>query len=101
PGPDHRASLEPDELTSMVTAIRNIELALGDGAKRATAGEAPNRAVVRKSIVAARAIRSGEPFTEANLSVKRPATGISPMRWDEVLGRRAPRDFAVDEAIEL
>jgi len=101
PGPDHRASLEPDELTSMVAAIRNIELALGDGAKRATAGEAPNRAVVRKSIVAARHIGAGEPFTEANLSVKRPGTGISPMRWDEVLGRRAPRDFAMDEAIEL
>jgi N,N'-diacetyllegionaminate synthase len=101
PGPDHRASLEPDELNAMVRAIRNIEHALGDGIKRARVREAKNIPVARKSIVAARAIPAGEVFSETNLTVKRPGTGISPMRWDELLGRRAPRDFAPDEMIEL
>jgi N,N'-diacetyllegionaminate synthase len=101
PGPDHQASLEPGELTAMVRAIRNIEQALGDGCKRPGASEARNRAVARKSLVAARAIRAGEAFSEANLAVKRPGTGVSPMRWDEVLGRPAKRDFAPDELIEL
>jgi len=100
-GPDHRASLEPAELKAMVEAIRNIEMALGDGVKRPSASEARNMAAARKSLVASRAIHAGEPFTEANLAVKRPGTGISPMRWDEVLGRRAPRDFGPDELIEL
>jgi N,N'-diacetyllegionaminate synthase len=101
PGPDHQASLEPAELTAMVAAIRNIEQALGDGIKRIAASEAQNRSIARKSIVAARAIRAGEPFSDANLAAKRPGTGMSPMRWDEVIGRRAPRDFAQDEFIEL
>jgi N,N'-diacetyllegionaminate synthase len=101
PGPDHAASLEPAELKAMVTAIRNIELALGDGIKRPSASELRNRAVARKSLVAARAIRAGEVFSESNVAVKRPGTGYSSMRWDEVVGRPAPRDFAPDELIEL
>lgn len=101
PGPDHRASLEPKELTAMVTAIRNVEEALGDGIKRAMPGEARNIAVARRSLVASRAIRSGELFSESNLTVKRPGTGLSPMLWDDVVGRAAPRDFSVDELIEL
>ena len=101
PGPDHKASLEPDELKAMVTAIRNIELALGDGVKKPSPSEAKNIPIARRSIVAARAITSGEVFTESSLAVKRPGDGISAMRWDEVLGRRARRDFAPDELIEL
>lgn len=101
PGPDQKASLEPAELKAMVSAIRNIEVALGDGVKRLTSSETANRAVVRKSIVAARAIGAGECFSEDNLAVKRPGGGVSPMRWDEVIGRRAARDFRIDEAIEL
>jgi N,N'-diacetyllegionaminate synthase len=100
PGPDHQASLEPDELKAMVTAIRNIEVALGDGIKRLTLSEARNKSVVRKSIVAAVAIQQGECFSAENLTVKRPGIGISPMRWDEVMGRAAPRDFLPDELIE-
>lgn len=101
PGPDHQASLEPNELKAMVEAIRNIEQALGDGIKRPTTSEAKNMFVARKSLVAASIIRAGEPFTESNLTVKRPGMGVSPMRWDEVLGRRASRDFSIDELIEL
>lgn len=101
PGPDHKASLEPAELKSMVKAIRNIEVALGNGEKRASPSETPNIAIARKSLVAARAIRAGEPFSESNLAVKRPGYGLSPMLWDAVLGRTAPRDFAADEMIEL
>jgi N,N'-diacetyllegionaminate synthase len=101
PGPDHKASLEPGELRSMVAAIRNIEQALGNGMKRLRPIEAKNLSVARKSLVAACVIRAGEVFSEANLLAKRPGTGISPMRWDEVLGRKAPRDFAPDELIEL
>ncbi|HTE46550.1 MAG TPA: N-acetylneuraminate synthase [Gemmatimonadaceae bacterium] len=100
-GPDHKASLEPVELDAMVRAIRNIEIALGDGVKRLTDNEAQNKPVVRKSIVAAVAIRSGDFFSKANLVTKRPGTGMSPMRWDEVVGRKAIRDFAPDEPIEL
>jgi N,N'-diacetyllegionaminate synthase len=100
-GPDHAASLEPGELAQMVAAIRNIEMAMGDGIKRPSPSEQPNIAVARKSIVAATAIRAGELFTGANLTVKRPGTGVSPMQWDRVLGRPAPRDFAPDELIEL
>jgi N,N'-diacetyllegionaminate synthase len=87
PGPDHKASLEPREFAAMVLAIRNIE--------------AKNMPVARKSLVAAQPIRAGEIFSTANLAVKRPGTGLSPARWDEVIGRRAPRDFAEDEFIEL
>lgn len=101
PGPDHRASLTPDQLMKMVCAIRNIELALGSGDKRPTVAEVENRAVVRKSIVAARAIRAGEIFSNDNLTVKRPGTGVSPMRWDEILGQQATRDFIADELIIL
>jgi N,N'-diacetyllegionaminate synthase len=101
PGPDHKASLEPREFAAMVFAIRNIEQALGDGVKRPSASEAKNMPVARKSLVAAQHIRAGEIFSAANLAVKRPGTGLSPARWDEVIGRRAPRDFAADEFIEL
>ena len=101
PGPDHKASLEPVELKAMVAAIRNIELALGDGVKRLTPSEARNRPIARKSLVASCPIRNGEVYSAQNLAVKRPGGGISPMRWDDVLGRVAPRDFAVDELIEL
>lgn len=101
PGPDHRASLEPQELKAMVQAIRNIDQALGTGLKHVTESEAKNMVVARKSIVAMRDIKAGETYTEENITVKRPGNGISPMRWDEVLGRKAPRDFQADELIEL
>lgn len=100
-GPDHKASLEPDELAAMVKAIRNIEKALGDGVKEPSASEKPNIAVARKSIIAAADIRAGEILTVENLTTKRPGTGISPMRWEEVLGTRAVRDFEEDELIEI
>lgn len=100
-GPDHRASLEPDELRAMVAAIRHIEVALGDPAKTVTASESGNRTVARKSIVARREIRKGEIFDETNLTVKRPGNGISPMRWNEILGMQAIRDFEEDELIEI
>lgn len=100
PGPDHPASLEPQELRAMVAAIRNIEVALGDGIKRPSPSEARNRAIARKSMVASRPIGAGEVFSETNVTAKRPGTGLSPMRWDEVMGRVARRDFAADEQIE-
>jgi N,N'-diacetyllegionaminate synthase len=99
PGPDHQASLEPAELKAMVTAIRNIEVALGDGIKRLTPSEAKNKPIARKSLVAATAIQAGECFTEVNLAVKRPGTGISPMRWDEYVGQAAQKDYQEDELI--
>ena len=101
PGPDHQASLEPAELKAMVAAIRNIEVALGDGIKRLTPSEARNKPVVRKSLVASQAIKAGEAFSAQNITTKRPGTGISPMRWDEVMGRTALRDFVADELIVL
>lgn len=100
PGPDHQASLEPAELKAMVLAIRNIEAALGDGIKRPSPNEQKNRAIARKSLVAGRAIRAGELFSPDNLAVKRPGTGISPMRWDDYIGRPSPRDYAADELIQ-
>jgi len=100
PGPDHQASLEPAELSAMVAAIRNIEVALGDGIKRLTPSEARNKPVARKSLVASRAIKAGEIFTAENLTTKRPGTGISPMRWDDFLGKKALREYAADELIE-
>jgi N,N'-diacetyllegionaminate synthase len=100
-GPDHKASLEPEELKAMVTAIRNIERAMGDGVKRPSSSEAKNILIARKSLVAACTILEGEIFSGTNLAVKRPGTGLSPMRWDEVLGCKAPRNFAPDELIEL
>lgn len=101
PGPDHKASLEPAELKTMVAAIRNIEIALGDGIKRISPSEISNRWAARKSLVASQVIKAGEVFNAENMTTKRPGTGISPMRWDEVLGRTAPRDFMADELIEL
>ena len=101
PGPDHRASLEPHEFKNMVDGIRAIELALGAEVKAPTASEQKNREVARKSIVAAKAIAKGERLTEENLTTKRPGSGISPMRWREVLGTCAVRDFMEDDLIEL
>lgn len=101
PGPDHKASLEPDEFAAMVCAIRNIEQAMGDGVKRPSPSETKNKPIARKSLVAAKPIRAGERFTAENVIAKRPGTGISPMRWDEVIGRVAGRDFAADELITL
>lgn len=101
PGPDHRASLEPQELKAMVTAIRNIEQALGSGSKEVTESERKNMVVARKSIVALRPIAAGELFSEENITVKRPGDGVSPMLWDQVLGTPAPRAFAEDEPIQL
>jgi len=101
PGPDHKASLEPQELKAMVSAIRNIEQALGDGEKRVSESERKNMTIARKSIVAARDIMQGELLTEENLTTKRPGNGISPMRWNDVVGSKAVRDFKVDELIEL
>ena len=100
-GPDHKASLEPTELNAMVSSIRNIELALGSGTKEPSPSEITNITVARKSIIAKCSIRKGEIFTEDSLTTKRPGNGISPMRWHEVLGTRAIRDFEEDELIEL
>ena len=100
-GPDHKASLEPDELKQMVTAIRNIEKALGSAEKEPTESEIVNRDIARKSIVAKCDIKAGEIFTEENITVKRPGNGISPMKWFDVLGQKAVRDFIPDELIEL
>jgi N,N'-diacetyllegionaminate synthase len=100
PGPDHGASLEPDELTAMVQSIRNIEVAFGDGIKKPTPSESKNIRIVRKSIVAATSIKEGELFSETNLTAKRPGTGISPMRWDEMMGQTATRAYEVDELID-
>ena len=99
-GPDHKASLEPNELKTMVCAIRNVEKVLGNGIKKPSPSELKNKLIVRKSIVAARNIREGEPFTEKNLTLKRPGTGISPMRWDEVIGQRASKDYNIDDPIK-
>lgn len=101
PGPDHKASLEPAELVAMVSAIRNIEQAIGSGHKTVSVSESKNRNIARKSIVAAKNIRKGEFLTENNLTVKRPGNGVSPMRWEEVIGQKAIRDFEEDEWIEL
>ena len=98
-GPDHKASLEPDELKAMVKAIRNIEIALGSSVKKPTKSEKPNMEVARKSIVAKKAIKKGEILTKENLTVKRPGSGISPMRWNEVIGTIASRDYIEDELI--
>jgi N,N'-diacetyllegionaminate synthase len=100
-GPDHKASLEPDELKAMVVAIRNIELALGSGHKCVSESERKNIEIARKSIVAACPIKRGDVFTEDNLTVKRPGNGISPMRWNEVIGRTAIKDFEEEEMITL
>ena len=100
-GPDHKASLEPDELAAMIKSIRNVELAIGTGEKVPSESEKKNIPIARKSIIAARNIKKGELLTEENLTTKRPGNGISPMRWNEVIGTCAIRDFIEDELIEL
>ena len=100
PGPDHAASLEPNELKAMVRAIRNIEQAMGDGVKRASPSEQKNLAIARKSIVAKRDIGKGELFSEDNLAVKRPGTGMSPMKWNSIVGTPSTRSYCPDEMIE-
>lgn len=100
-GPDHKASLEPDELKTMVTSIRNIEKALGKYDKQVTHSEEKNVLIARKSIVAARKIEKGEIFTEQNLTVKRPGNGLSPMKWPEVIGKVAAKVYKPDDLIEL
>ena len=99
PGPDHKASLEPEELKAMVAAIRNIEVALGDGIKRLTPSEAKNKPVVRKSLVASQTIKMGEIFSAQNITTKRPGTGISPMFWDEFMGQIAQKNYKEDDLI--
>lgn len=102
PGPDHKASLEPDELKAMVSAIRNIEKAVGgSGLKEVSISEAKNKPIARKSIVASKSIKKGDFFTEENITVKRPGIGISPMQWDDVIGKTAKKDFEEDDLIEL
>ena len=100
-GPDHAASLEPLELKQMVKGIRNIEKAMGDGVKKPSNSEVKNISIVRKSIVASKEIKLGDEFTSDNLGVKRPGTGISPMQWDEVVGKVASKDFQADELISI
>lgn len=98
-GPDHKASLEPDELKAMVKAIRSIEKAMGDGIKQPSASERKNIVVARKSVVAKTAIRKGDVFTEANITTKRPGNGISPMKWYDIIGTKALRDYRPDDLI--
>ncbi len=99
-GPDHKASLEPDELAQMVKAVRNIEMALGNGRKMPTQLEKKNISVIRKSIVAACDIATGELFTKKNLTIKRPGKGLSPMKWDDIIGQYATKEYAVDDLID-
>jgi N,N'-diacetyllegionaminate synthase len=100
PGPDHKASLEPSELEEMIRAIRHIDLALGDGIKKPTISEVKNKNIARKSIVAGRDIQAGETLTTENITVKRPGDGISPMRWNEILGLKANRSYQKDEKLD-
>lgn len=100
-GPDHKASIEPNELKAMVCAIRNIEQALGNGVKKPSQSELKNVGVARKSLVASVDIKKGEIFSEKNICAKRPGYGVSPMRWHDVIGQTAHRDYLVDEQIEL
>jgi N,N'-diacetyllegionaminate synthase len=98
-GPDHKASLEPDELKAMVKAIRNIELALGSSVKKPSKSEIPNMQIARKSIVAKMDIKKGDILTEENITIKRPGNGINPMRWDEIVGAIATKNYKEDESI--
>ena len=100
-GPDHSASLEPTSFKRMVDGIRNVEKALGSRDKFVTPSEEGNRKIARRSIVSAREIKKGETFTEDNITSKRPANGVSPMRWNELIGRRAERDYQPEELIDL
>ena len=101
PGPDHKASLEPAVFKAMVSAIRNVEQAMGSAVKRPSRSESRNRPIARRSLVALTAIKAGDVFSAENVTAKRPGNGISPMRWDEVIGRLASRDFEPDELISL
>lgn len=98
-GPDHKASLEPYELKKMIESIRNIEVALGDGIKKVSKSEQENRIVIRKSIVAKTNIKIGETLNENNLAIKRPGSGISPMKWDKIIGTKAKKNYTIDELI--
>jgi N,N'-diacetyllegionaminate synthase len=98
-GPDHKASLEPHELKDMIKAIRNIEVALGNGIKKPSNSEIPNIKIVRKSIVAKTVIKKGDILNENNLTIKRPGNGISPMKWDEFIGTKSKKDYNEDELI--
>ena len=98
-GPDHKASLEPHEFKAMVAAIRNIELALGSDVKNPSTSELKNIKIVRKSIVAKNKIKKGDIINENNVTVKRPGNGISPMKWDEIMGSKARKDYKEDELI--
>ncbi|MBM3251686.1 MAG: N-acetylneuraminate synthase, partial [Candidatus Omnitrophica bacterium] len=100
-GPDHSSSLEPNELKSMVKAIRNIEISLGESIKRPSPSELKNRSLVRKSIIAKRYIKKGEVFDESNITTKRPDIGLNPMLWDRIMGKSAKKEFNKDEAIKL
>ena len=100
-GPDHKASLEPEEFSVMVRLIRNIEKSLGNGIKKPSQSEIKNRVIARKSLVALKPIKNGEVFTTENITVKRPGDGISPMLWNKILGQVAKRDFTKDELISL
>jgi N,N'-diacetyllegionaminate synthase len=101
PGPDHAASLEPNELKEMVNAIRNIEKAMGNSMKKPSPSEIKNIPIARKSIVAKKSIKKGEKFSENNLTVKRPGTGISPMQWDDIMNRKSKKYFNMDDLIEI
>jgi len=98
-GPDHKASLDPEELKAMVSSIRNIEKAIGNGIKAPSPSEAKNKSIARKSIVASKDIKKGEILSTENLTVKRPGTGISPMRWDEIIGTKADKSYSEDDLI--
>lgn len=100
PGPDHRASIEPDEMAEMIAAIRDVEVALGDGRKVPAPEEIPNRAVARRSLIALHPVRAGERFTEENLGVKRPGNGVPPIEYWSYIGKAASRDYAANEALE-
>ena len=99
PGPDHKASLEPDELREMIVAIRNIQVSLGDGVKKVMPSEIPNIDVSRKSLVAKKQINNGDVYTSENITTKRPGTGVSPMFWDQFLGKKALRNYDIDDLI--
>lgn len=99
-GPDHKASLEPDELKAMVDSIRNVELSIGDGVKKVSASELKNQDIARKSIIAAKTIKAGEVFSEDNITTKRPGNGINPMHWFDLLGKTAKHDYEEDYLIE-
>ncbi len=98
-GPDHKSSIDPEELKAMVSSIRNIEKALGSSIKKPSKSEKPNISMARKSIVARKSIKKGELFTEKNITIKRPGIGISPMKWDTILGKVAERDYQIDDLL--